>query len=232
MARDEEPGDKIFLFGFSRGAYAMRILARLISRCGVINCNPGGGGPETNLDDAQLSTRVGKAYEVLRKHHFRRLERKPESADGAMVELRQWLDEKGQGDPLHEHVPVEFLGLWDTVSAIGLRFIESVCRSYRDLQNVNDKLYDSRAGLATYFRYKPRDIARICREKGQGGRRVTVPVGKGEKKGRCGGAHRPQGSGYPTDSLQPRPPTVSWLRVESPLVRAAWSKPARSFELS
>ncbi len=263
LCRTYEPGDNIFLFGFSRGAYTMRILARLITRCGVINCKPGSGA-ENNLDDGQLKARVDKAYKVFRKHHFRRFGRKPDSPDGAMVELRHWLEEKGQGKPLlYDDVHVKVLGLWDTVSAIGLpfagmtwiwnslifpfrfadetldplvdkachalaidderktfhpevwqekdeknperieqawfagvhsnvgggypkqgmslvsldwmmtnaeehglRFIKSMRENYRDLQNVNDKLYNSRAGLAAYFHYKPRDIARICREKG------------------------------------------------------------------
>ena len=46
----------------------------------------------------------------------------------------------------------------------GLRFV-SADRDYcRDHENVNDKLYNSRAGLAVYYRYKPRDISRLCRE--------------------------------------------------------------------
>jgi uncharacterized protein (DUF2235 family) len=46
----------------------------------------------------------------------------------------------------------------------GLNFICSEKDRYRHLQNVHDKLYDSRSGLAMYYRYRPRNIKKICRE--------------------------------------------------------------------
>jgi uncharacterized protein (DUF2235 family) len=36
LCRNYDPGDRIFLFGFSRGAFTVRILAGLILRCGVM----------------------------------------------------------------------------------------------------------------------------------------------------------------------------------------------------
>ncbi len=45
---------------------------------------------------------------------------------------------------------------------MGLKFVRSERDRYRHLQNVHDKLYDSRNGLAVYYRYRPRDIAKIC----------------------------------------------------------------------
>nr|WP_276328761.1 DUF2235 domain-containing protein [Rhizobium etli] len=37
LARNYEPGAKIWLFGFSRGAYTVRSLGGMISRCGLLN---------------------------------------------------------------------------------------------------------------------------------------------------------------------------------------------------
>src|SRR5216117_1795056 len=37
LARVYDPGDRIFLFGFSRGAFTVRTLAGLIVRCGILN---------------------------------------------------------------------------------------------------------------------------------------------------------------------------------------------------
>ena len=48
----------------------------------------------------------------------------------------------------------------------GLKFIRSERDRYRHLQNVHDKLYDSRNGLAIYYRYRPRDIEKTCRRFG------------------------------------------------------------------
>jgi hypothetical protein len=44
----------------------------------------------------------------------------------------------------------------------GLRFIPSIREAYHFRQNVNDKLFDSRRGRGAIYRYRPRDIGRIC----------------------------------------------------------------------
>src|SRR5262245_8125392 len=36
LARIYDPGDRIFLFGFSRGAFTVRTLADLIAHCGIL----------------------------------------------------------------------------------------------------------------------------------------------------------------------------------------------------
>ena len=46
----------------------------------------------------------------------------------------------------------------------GLRFSTVDREWWREHENVHDKLYNSRAGLSVYYRYKPRDIAGICRD--------------------------------------------------------------------
>ncbi len=46
--------------------------------------------------------------------------------------------------------------------AAGLRFLTRERDEYRERRNVTDKLYNSRAGLAVYYRYTPRDIATMC----------------------------------------------------------------------
>lgn len=48
----------------------------------------------------------------------------------------------------------------------GLRFVGTDRALYREHANVDDKLYDSRAGLGMLYRWKPRDIAAITRENG------------------------------------------------------------------
>ncbi len=37
LMENHAPGDRIYLFGFSRGAYAVRVLAALIHACGLMN---------------------------------------------------------------------------------------------------------------------------------------------------------------------------------------------------
>lgn len=47
-----------------------------------------------------------------------------------------------------------------------LRFTKLSREQYAEAQNVKDYLYDSRSGVAVYYRYKPRDIAVICSDAG------------------------------------------------------------------
>jgi hypothetical protein len=48
----------------------------------------------------------------------------------------------------------------------GLRFIEADRQYYREHENVDDKLYDPRSGIGKFYRWLPRDIARMCEASG------------------------------------------------------------------
>lgn len=48
----------------------------------------------------------------------------------------------------------------------GLRFADIDRQQYHERQNVDDRLYNSRAGFGFYYRYKPRDISAMCTAKG------------------------------------------------------------------
>jgi hypothetical protein len=48
----------------------------------------------------------------------------------------------------------------------GLRFIPTDRKVYREHAHVDDKLYDPRAGLGLFYRWKPRDMAALCGESG------------------------------------------------------------------
>lgn len=48
----------------------------------------------------------------------------------------------------------------------GLQFLPSHCEAVRDGLDPHGEMYDSRAGFAMYYRYRPRDIGLLCREAG------------------------------------------------------------------
>ena len=100
LAREFRPGDRIAVFGFSRGAYTARSLAGMIGRVGLVD---GSGLGPRELDDA-----VERAYQ-----HYRDI--------GTPAEDPSWntgLDLAYRpGDP---DIPVEFVGVWDTVGALGI----------------------------------------------------------------------------------------------------------------
>jgi uncharacterized protein (DUF2235 family) len=88
-----EPGDEIFLFGFSRGAYTARSLAGLIRNSGILR-------PE-------CGHLFGDAYEIYRSRAESDRPNAPEA-----VEFR----EKNS----HRETRIKFVGVWDTVGALGI----------------------------------------------------------------------------------------------------------------
>jgi uncharacterized protein (DUF2235 family) len=245
-------GDKIFLFGFSRGAFTVRTLAGFILKCGIIDAQK---QPTAKaFDDC-----VGRAYKAYRSCYRTALMRllRGEASAAATDEFRVQYCHPQQ-------TRIHFIGVWDTVDAVGmpfhvsdlinaliyrfkfpnqrlseqvdhayhalaidddrhsfhpllwdqrasspgksqkieqvwfpgahanvgggypkqglsltamhwlmtkaqnagLRFIPGEYEYYRDHANVDDKLYDPRAGLGVFYRWKPRDIAQLCRDNG------------------------------------------------------------------
>ena len=107
LVRNYETGDRIYLFGFSRGAFTVRSLGGLINRCGVVD--------RKGRNDKWIDDRVKEAY-----RHYRRAHRKPccPAAD-------RFKSKFGVTDSMGNHdVPIKFVGVWDTVDAVGLPFDE------------------------------------------------------------------------------------------------------------
>lgn len=112
VSRSYEPGDKIFILGFSRGAYTARAIAGMIDALGVLNAKA------VNLEDRDL------AYELGSAAWFRY--RANSKAEGVLARLGEFLDELPllQGKDLKPDyfakVDVECVGVWDTVGAMGI----------------------------------------------------------------------------------------------------------------
>ena len=107
LVRNYEAGDRIYLFGFSRGAFTVRSLGGLINRCGVVD--------RKGRDDKWVDDRIKEAY-----RHYRRAHGKPccPAADKFKSDFGVTVSE-GNHD-----VPIKFVGVWDTVDAVGLPFDE------------------------------------------------------------------------------------------------------------
>lgn len=251
LCRVYKPGDSIYLFGFSRGAFTVRTLAGFILKIGVIN--------NKNLTDEQLRKRIKDAYDLYRNfaglppedQRNPKEQKKWERAEESVKSFRNDCCISNS-----ETLQIRFIGVWDTVDAVGtpwdrltkwlnkifhfmfsdrtlsprvykgrhavsidderrtfhpvmwnepgahedqikqvwfagvhsnvgggypkqgislvaldwmmaeaeaedLKFVDSVREGFRQIQNVNDKHYNSRTGLATYYAYKPRDIEKI-----------------------------------------------------------------------
>ncbi|WP_226553008.1 DUF2235 domain-containing protein [Celeribacter naphthalenivorans] len=90
LASRYRPGDKIYLFGYSRGAYAVRSLSGFIDMIGLLRAEE---ATERNIRDAYRHYQMAphaRAAQAFKETHC------------------------------HDKVEIEFLGVWDTVAALGL----------------------------------------------------------------------------------------------------------------
>lgn len=234
LVQTYQKGDKIYLFGFSRGAFTVRTLAGLIAKMGILDNT-------AYPDDEKLDMAVWNCYQEYRSTNLAVLEKCFYKPHGKTLAFCDKPD-------------IEFIGVWDTVDAVGLPFDEATafwnrvifCFKFEDhklnkkthkachaisiddkrqsfqpllweddprieqvwfsgvhsnvgggypqqglslvaldwmmekagaaglifvkndmdfvddRQYAFDKLYNSRAGLAVYYRYQPRDIEKIC----------------------------------------------------------------------
>lgn len=93
LAEYYDPGDRVYLFGFSRGAYTARSLAGLIHNCGILRRECAG---QVDAAFAFYRDRTNQTHpKTIASHLFR--------------EMYSYADSK-----------VFFTGVWDTVGALGI----------------------------------------------------------------------------------------------------------------
>lgn len=92
------PGDEIYLFGFSRGAYTVRSLAGMLYYSGLLK--------RPNVRE------VPRAYELYRAHS--------KAHDPELVKFRQEYCVNLPNYPEEYRVPITLLGCWDTVGSLGI----------------------------------------------------------------------------------------------------------------
>ena len=209
VCRSYEPGDEIYGFGFSRGAFTMRVAAAFIANEGIIN-------KSRVKDERDMERFINAAYRKYRREHFT-----PSFLSRFLGPLRDggiWLYESLRGleryDPGknigYQQTPtedrlIEFIGVWDTVDAYGFP-IDEMTRAW-DM-------------VVWPLSAKDRDlsprIGRACHALALDERRVAFePMLWNESKltkqsniqGECisqvwfSGVHANVGGGYPDDSL-------------------------------
>ena len=91
LGQECRPDDKLFLFGFSRGAYTARSLTGLIGLCGIPDREKG--------DPAEATEHAFEIYRSKKRH-------------GEAEEHRQKFSQTNNA--------IHFIGVWDTVGALGI----------------------------------------------------------------------------------------------------------------
>jgi len=92
LVQNFEPGDELFFFGFSRGAFTARSTVGFIRNCGILR--------------REHADRVNDAYKLYRS---RKSSTHPRSVE-AQLFRRSYSYE----------TPIRFIGVWDTVGALGI----------------------------------------------------------------------------------------------------------------
>ena len=103
LTRHYEPGDNVFLFGFSRGAATVRAFAGMIQSCGLLDINNECCKTNKHLDEKKFQYQLKmamEAYELIKMDTSFALEFKKKAVE-------------------HGKLKIKFIGVWDTVSALG-----------------------------------------------------------------------------------------------------------------
>lgn len=102
------PGDEVFLFGFSRGAFTARSLAGFIARCGLLK-------PNAPMTVEQAFDRYRRGDDARPIYDLLFLQRNGETKfDAEEQTLLQ--------NTLYYRDLIKMVGVWDTVGSIGLPF--------------------------------------------------------------------------------------------------------------
>jgi len=102
LAELYSPGDRVFLFGFSRGAFTVRALAGLTWRYGL----PAVGSASASTRTALANARFAEAWPLFTREF-------PDPHKDKARKAQEFLERGGHICPIH------FVGVWDTVKSYG-----------------------------------------------------------------------------------------------------------------
>jgi hypothetical protein len=105
LCRNYQLGDKIYGFGFSRGAFTIRVITGLVLNQGLVNF----------ATEAELDKKAAAAYRAYRHAKY-----KAWNLQFPFRWLQSQLDKRFYTPCERPINSIEFLGLWDTVAAYGL----------------------------------------------------------------------------------------------------------------
>jgi uncharacterized protein (DUF2235 family) len=111
LVANYEPGDRIYIFGFSRGAYTARSLAGMIRRCGILR-----------RDQVRQYPVAKNIYRTVLK-----------AADPRAVQFRQ-------ASAIEPDTPIRCVGVWDTVGALGIPLRAFSMKNKKDFEFLDTSL--------------------------------------------------------------------------------------------
>ena len=118
IVHNYSPGDELYLFGFSRGAYTIRALCGLINNCGIVK--------------KSYARFIQKAFD-----HYKNRDKGYEPNGKQSVLFRDKYSYKSENEDTRN---IKFIGVWDTVGALGVPF------SFLGWFEDEDEFYDMKIG--------------------------------------------------------------------------------------
>ncbi|POY36335.1 hypothetical protein C3K47_11345 [Solitalea longa] len=127
------PGDELYLFGFSRGAYTVRSLAGMVRNCGILKPQKfnlfsdayllyrARSNNQFNINkikSEELKALILKYSQKLKAENKKEILFHPDSGFMALFKRRNSIC----FDKLTKefNIPIKFIGVWDTVGALGI----------------------------------------------------------------------------------------------------------------
>jgi uncharacterized protein (DUF2235 family) len=204
ISRHYRPGDKIFIIGFSRGAYTARALAGMITSQGLLDAEKLNLADESDAHKAQ-AYRWGTTVWA----DFRRDAKADASWQAKLVSFRDTLLGRAS-DPVDPHsmiyfVPVEMVAVWDTVGSMGIpRYNDKDERV--DLFRFADTSLNKNVKLGRHaisLDEQRVDFTPVLWDARQGIQQVLFP-----------GAHSDVGGGYPEEESGLANGAYHWMHEE------------------
>jgi uncharacterized protein (DUF2235 family) len=145
LCRNYDEGDRIFAYGFSRGAFTIRVLAGVVLTQGVLRCRVKGERKDAtkaegaHLTEQELKRYAADAYRAYRRGYklpiFER-KNKTEATNpaktvglvdrlrnlrrGVLIAWRRFRRHPQYSEISRSDAKIDFIGVWDTVAAYGL----------------------------------------------------------------------------------------------------------------
>lgn len=209
LIENYNPDDKLYIFGFSRGAYTARSLSGLISKCGLLDR----GAP---LSVRELYNRYRnqdiKGKKTVAKRTIRQLIVDINAMKDAanLDQQEKWMLKYCQKPDIY------FLGVWDTVGALGIKLpfgdIPYIGSGYykfleTDIRITNKNVYHALAIDEHRKKFAPTLIT-----KPKGNLAEPRKIENVEQRWFVG-AHANVGGGYQSDLLAQRP--LQWIMCKA-----------------
>jgi uncharacterized protein (DUF2235 family) len=221
LCRIYRPGDLIYAFGFSRGAFTVRVVAGLVMHQGIVRYDG---------DEAALGRKVSAAYRAYRGARYggRILATLARPLRDALLAIRdkvmgyapyRRVDNVGSPEaPAEQQVTIRFIGCFDTVDAYGLP-VEELTRAFDAIvfpitmpdAKLNPRVRRACQALCLDDRrrtFKPR-LWSEQDEKPEPGNPERGPDGDRITQVWFAGMHSDVGGGYPDDALARVP--MQWM---------------------